>query len=323
MERKKILLSILIPTYNRDKYLKKALKNFFLQIDDNLKNEIEILVSDNCSVDKTQEILKKYNLESKKKIQYRYWKNDKNLGYDRNFLKLIEEASGKFCWVFGDDEYLIDDSLKKICNILRKNEDIGILHLKNTRGNISEKKYKNSNECIKDINYMISFITANIFNKNIIDFKIKYKDLIGCCLIQEYFYIQSILKAKENIVVNDIFFKTDRADNVGGYKLFNIFGEQQNIILKYFLKSGLEKTTIDFINKKMLKEFFPHWIKKARESITKNKWENEDIYIEMKKTFDSYWEFKFYCIPVIKFPLLLAKIYCFIIMIKNKIEKEI
>ena len=53
---KKPFFSVVIPTYNQAKFLKIALRSVFSQT---FKN-FEIIVIDNYSNDKTQELLKKY-----------------------------------------------------------------------------------------------------------------------------------------------------------------------------------------------------------------------------------------------------------------------
>lgn len=48
------ILTIAIPTYNRANYLKRALKSIAKQYDDRL----EIIVSDNASLDDTEEVVR-------------------------------------------------------------------------------------------------------------------------------------------------------------------------------------------------------------------------------------------------------------------------
>lgn len=76
IEKFEYQLSILIPTYNREKYLNKALNSFFEQINEFNYKKIELLISDNCSKDKTQIILEKY-MKKFPKLKYEFWKNKK------------------------------------------------------------------------------------------------------------------------------------------------------------------------------------------------------------------------------------------------------
>ncbi|MGL5624190.1 glycosyltransferase family 2 protein [Cetobacterium sp.] len=323
MKKNEILLSILIPTYNREKYLKKALTIFFEQITDDIKDSVEIIVSDNCSIDNTEELLRNFKAEAKiKKIKFSYSKNSENLGFDGNFFKLIKESTGKFCWIFGDDEFLLENGLSKILKILVKNPRAGLIYMSNQDSKKEEKKfrYDETQKFIKKTNYMITFITANIFNKEYIDWEIDYERFKGSNLIQELFYFKSILSAEENIYIFDKIFTTERAENIGSYKLFETFGKNQNSIFNFFIDKGLEKKTIDFINKKMLREFFPMYIMNLNK---KNKWENENVYEEMKSTFSQYLEFWIFCVPLIKFPKLIKNLYFLAIRVFNKLIKVI
>lgn len=318
----KIILSILIPTYNREKYLRKAIITIFEQITDDIRNKIEIIVSDNCSNDGTQELLKNFDKNAKSdRINFRFFKNNKNLGADRNFFKLIDESTGKFCWIFGDDEFLLDGGLIKIIDLLEKNLEVGLVHISNKKLKKQEKFEKlKVQKFIKKVNYMISFITANIFNKRYIDESINYDEFKGSNLIQELFYFQSILKSEYNIYIYDEIFTTERAENIGNYKLFETFGKNQNSIFNFFVKIGLKKSTVDFINKKMLREFFPVYIENLNKN---NKWENEDVYSEMKDSFSKYLEFWIFCMPLIKLPMSIRKIYSMSVRIFNKLVKVI
>lgn len=55
MENKRPLLSICIPTYNRAEILDKTLFLLFSNPDFNV-DEIEVVVSDNCSTDHTKQL---------------------------------------------------------------------------------------------------------------------------------------------------------------------------------------------------------------------------------------------------------------------------
>lgn len=81
------LLSICIPTYNRAQYLEKCLKAIVVQ--DGF-NEIEVVVSDNCSTDNTPTIGEKYQ-EIYSNIHY--FQNKSNVA-DMNFPLVFQRATG-------------------------------------------------------------------------------------------------------------------------------------------------------------------------------------------------------------------------------------
>lgn len=313
----KVLLSILIPTYNREKYLKKALESIEISIEKNLNSKIEILVSDNNSIDQTQKLLDSFKGKFlSKNIKFRYWKNEKNLGFDGNFSKLFLESSGEFCWIFGDDEYLLPRKLEKIIKVLEENKNMGLLHIKNTSEKKEERKYTKEESCkyIKEVNYMISFITANIFNKKYVETNMNVSDFIGSNLIQELYYFQSIYNSEFNLILLEKIFSTDQAKNGGNYKLFKTFGTEQNKIFEFFKQYGLEQKSIEIINQKMLTKFFPNYILK-----NDDKWVDENIRIELEKNYRCYKEYWIFCYPLIKLPKKISKLYLVIIKLFNKI----
>ena len=99
METKSIpLVSIGIPTYNGSKRILKPLLSILKQDYTNL----EILISDNGSVDNTKEVVEEL---CKIYPQIKYYRQATNLGMMPNFNFLLQNASGiYFMWVSDDDE---------------------------------------------------------------------------------------------------------------------------------------------------------------------------------------------------------------------------
>ena len=71
-----MLLSICIPTYNGQKYIKHNIDIIIEQITKYHLNGIEIIVSDNCSTDSTPQIVKQ--IKEKYPNIIRYYRNKKN-----------------------------------------------------------------------------------------------------------------------------------------------------------------------------------------------------------------------------------------------------
>lgn len=95
---KKMKVSICIPQYNRIQYLLKSLAIIEKQDYPN----IEIVISDDCSTDDTVEQIARLARTYKYPIVFD--KNEQNMGYDRNYRKCIEMASGDYAFVIGNDD---------------------------------------------------------------------------------------------------------------------------------------------------------------------------------------------------------------------------
>jgi len=110
----KPFFSIVIPTYNRSKYLACAIHGVLRQ----KYTDYELIISDNASSDDTQKIMSTF---ASKKI--RYFRNRKNIGWIGNVQNAIDHAKGKYIFLHGDDDYIFETScLLQLHKILSKVE---------------------------------------------------------------------------------------------------------------------------------------------------------------------------------------------------------
>ena len=107
-------ISVCIPQYNRIAYLLKNLERLECQT----YTDIEVIISDDCSTDDTA--LRIAELAGRYKYPIIYSRNETNLGYDRNYRKSIELASGEYAFILGNDDALnAPDSLAFLADFLR------------------------------------------------------------------------------------------------------------------------------------------------------------------------------------------------------------
>jgi glycosyltransferase involved in cell wall biosynthesis len=113
-----VFLSICIPTYNRSAYLKRCIDSILCSNND----KIEVIISNNASLDDTDEVVKSFN---DSRIRYQCLKE--NIGGDRNTISTLQLAKGEWVFILTDDDYLLPGALEKIINILEENSDIGVM----------------------------------------------------------------------------------------------------------------------------------------------------------------------------------------------------
>lgn len=119
-----MLLSILIPTYNRAPFLLKNLEILSDYLERcNFFKEIEIIISNNDSNDETDIIIKQFN-QQKKEIRLNYFLQSKNIGLEKNALFCLDKAKSEYIMYLGDDDYLCIDYLRGIIDIIRTQKDI-------------------------------------------------------------------------------------------------------------------------------------------------------------------------------------------------------
>ena len=105
--------SVCIPTYNTAKFIGEAIESVLQQT----FTDFEIVVSDNCSTDTTEEIVAQF-----KNDKIRYVKNAHNLGAYPNVSLSIERARGRYVKILCADDKLSPLCLQVIYEQLKKHE---------------------------------------------------------------------------------------------------------------------------------------------------------------------------------------------------------
>jgi glycosyltransferase involved in cell wall biosynthesis len=110
-------VSIQIPTYNQENFIGKTIESALQQDYQNL----EVVVLDDCSTDKTYQVAKRYESEKVK-----VFRNDKNLGRAFNYHKLLYELlSGDFVVNLDGDDYFCDNHfISRAIENIKQNDDV-------------------------------------------------------------------------------------------------------------------------------------------------------------------------------------------------------
>ena len=172
---KDIILSICIPTYNREQYLRQSLDCLFLQAE-SYKQYLEILISDNCSTDRTREMVLAKIEDTD--LPVRYYQNEKNIGGNNNFAKLVGYSSGQYIYMMGDDDIVSPNFLQIVFNILLDGNDYSLIHWNRMCGNedcrnstIVDLDFDSSiwngtaSEFMKKVLHKANFLSSIIFNR--------------------------------------------------------------------------------------------------------------------------------------------------------------
>lgn len=115
-------LSICIPTYNRSTFLKELLLNIISQMNHNIKNQVEICISNNNSTDDTEYVVNEF-IHDNPDICIQYSKNDQNI-QAYNFVKALELAKSPYVWIIGDDDHIRDGGIDKALEAISHGADI-------------------------------------------------------------------------------------------------------------------------------------------------------------------------------------------------------
>jgi glycosyltransferase involved in cell wall biosynthesis len=111
------LVSICIPTFNAEKYLKECLESVISQT----LTDFEILIVDNQSTDQTLEIVKSY---AEHDSRFRIIVNEHNIGAINNFNRCAELANGEWIKYVHADDLIAPDCLEKLLSAKQPNSDL-------------------------------------------------------------------------------------------------------------------------------------------------------------------------------------------------------
>lgn len=151
------LISIIISTYNRANYLKRAVESILKQA---YKN-IELIIVDNGSIDKTFKIISEF---SQKDTRIKIIINRINLGRGKSSNKGIRKARGKYIARLDDDDYWADPKkLEKQVKFLESHADYvlaggGMISINETGQELFRYLFPENDEDIKK-----SILSDNLF----------------------------------------------------------------------------------------------------------------------------------------------------------------
>ncbi len=110
-------LSIIMPTYNVEKYINRCITSLFKQ--DIMESDYELIIVNDCTPDKTMDIAKEYKNQHSNIVFINHEVN-KGLGASRN--NGLKNASGKYVWFADTDDFIELNCLEKIMKIAETNE---------------------------------------------------------------------------------------------------------------------------------------------------------------------------------------------------------
>jgi len=167
-------LTIAIPTYNRNKILKKNLILLLPQI----TSDCRILIIDNCSdipvIDSLSDIIKQYS-----NIDINIIRNPYNVGLTGNILRCFEMCPDPWLWVLGDDDEVKDGAIDQIINDIKKYKDNHFISYAWDKPSFQRKKdliTSGTDELIDSFESLgvILFISAGIYNVEKVISKLSY-----------------------------------------------------------------------------------------------------------------------------------------------------
>ncbi|MFB0965209.1 MAG: glycosyltransferase family 2 protein [Patescibacteria group bacterium] len=113
--KKKPLICICIPTYNRAASLSRLLESIITQ--KGFDDEVSIMINDGPSKDGTESMVRGYQ---KKYPNIKYSRNPVAVGMLPAILESIDMSEGEYTWIVGSDDFMWNDALEIMTSALKE-----------------------------------------------------------------------------------------------------------------------------------------------------------------------------------------------------------
>lgn len=131
-------VSIGLPVYNGEDFIKEAITSILSQT----FSDFELIISDNASTDRTEEICRSLAAQDSR-IQY--YRNEKNFGAAYNYNRTFEFAKGKYFKWASHDDVCTPNFLKACVDVLDHHPDVVLVYSKmviiDDQGQAKKKDY--------------------------------------------------------------------------------------------------------------------------------------------------------------------------------------
>jgi alpha-1,3-rhamnosyltransferase len=155
------LVSIIVITYNSSKYVLETLESAKAQTYQN----IELIVSDDCSTDNTVEICQEWMAKNKERfVRSELITSEKNTGIPANCNRGVKAAKGEWVKFIAGDDILIGNCISNNIKFIFKNRNVKVVY-----SNMLIRKMNNEKRIIYPPKELISSTHS-----------IQYKELLKC-----------------------------------------------------------------------------------------------------------------------------------------------
>jgi glycosyltransferase involved in cell wall biosynthesis len=180
MNKKELLVSVIMPAYNAEKYIGEAIESILNQT----FKDFEFIILDDCSTDKTWEIIQEYAVKDERIVAV---KNEKNLKISATLNKGINLARGKYIARMDADDWSFPYRLEKQIDFMESNPEVvisgGSIDITNSKlEHINYRKYP-----LDDVGARKIIFRYSPFAHPVVMYRTEYVKIAG--LYYQYFFL--------------------------------------------------------------------------------------------------------------------------------------
>jgi len=150
------------------------------------EDDCEIIISDNCSTDNTQEIVDMWRSELSSRISFTYYSNEENIGGMANIVSCLRKATGKFVWSLGDDDFAQNGTVGYLLSQIKTHSNLSLILLNgfgrdvrtneviterffdSTTDRLSTNSVSEFEHCLETCMGGVLFITSAVYNTKLL-----------------------------------------------------------------------------------------------------------------------------------------------------------
>jgi glycosyltransferase involved in cell wall biosynthesis len=235
-------VSVCMITYGQEKFIAEAINGVLMQECD---FEVEFIIANDCSPDKTDEIIQKIIDNHPKSSWIKYIKHDENIGMMPNFIFAMQQCKGEYIALCEGDDYWTDPLKLQIqVDFLNKNPQY-VIHsscaeiVSDDESNGTVFGIKNGDIFFSLVDFYTqnNLITGSAIFKNIeLDWPVFSKDIV---FGDWFLYVMLLKETGLKVCITDDVFSVYRIHNGGVmgslslYKKLDVYMEQIHFIKQY------------------------------------------------------------------------------------------
>lgn len=285
------LITLAIPTYNRRQFVTESIEAITSQLGD----FAEVVVCDNASEDGTFTALTEF---SRNDPRIRVFQNPANLGPDRNTLRCLREARGRYIHFLADDDILLPGALLRMREFLSVNGDFSVLHINfvNFKGAFADAALSvphhdardiieiEPNEFVRRLSVHATLYSATVLRREEALSVPRVERFIGSWLLQSHLAVACVCRGSRFGLIGTPGVAV-RGGNSGGYSVYRIFGQEwKNVLFGTGIENGLTTATAVSVYDHTIRTFMRSWAVQLRTHDTK--YESSGIGALLRSTWD-------------------------------------
>ncbi len=269
------LVSLCLFSYNQEKYIEAAIKGALSQT----YSPLEIIISDDCSTDKTFDIIKRLTKDYKGQHKIILNRNETNLGLASHVNHVFQIAKGDFFAITAGDDISLPERIEKIISFFMLDSELaavscGLTSIDSTGNVIENAQIKQEGSVIytiadylNDINLHVTG-ASRVIKKTVVE---KFGLLNSNCPTEDTtILLRSFIIGKVGLIGENLLLYRTHENNLSGEK--NIHKMSVNLIFQQYKKDVKLAVEIGLITNENAKLLFSK-INQIRKNRVREKYE--------------------------------------------------